>query len=378
MLKKRTVGLLFSLLLLCSLCLPAWGEEPGPEPEGITAQAAIVMEASTGRILYARNEHERLSMASTTKIMTTLLALSYPELDREFVVNEEAIRVEGSSMGLLEGDTVTMRALCYGMLLESGNDAANVAAYEVAGSIGAFVDMMNGMARTLGMHDSSFETPSGLDGENHYSTAYDMALLTQAALQNPDFVSICSQTTAQVSYGNPPYQRWLTNHNRLLKEYGGCIGIKTGFTKKSGRCLVSAAERDGVRLICVTLNAPDDWNDHKKLLDYGFEQVTLTTLEAKLDTAQLPVVGGLASDIEIYASDVSINAVLPQEDVDQLQMRVYLPHFLYAPVQAGEEIGRIEYWLEDDLLAEFPIWAGANIDYAAKEGLWEKIKGIFS
>jgi len=199
----------------------------------VGAKACIVMEVQTGRVLFAQNEHERLPMASTTKIMTALITLEQPDLDAVFEVDANAIRVEGSSMGLRDGDKVSLRALAAGMLLPSGNDAANAAAIRISGSIPDFIGKMNQKAEELGMRDTSFETPSGLDGENHYSTAFDMAILTRAALQNDHFVSICSQYRMRASFGNPPAPRWMLNHNKLLNYYEGAFGVKTGFTKKS-------------------------------------------------------------------------------------------------------------------------------------------------
>ena len=260
---KKAALLLAAILLLmhpaAAACLVTG------EAYGVGAAAAIVMEAESGEVLFAQEIHRQLPMASTTKIMTALLTLEQPNLQQEFTVDETAIRVEGSSMGLRQGDTVTLYALAVGMLLASGNDAAGAAAVRISGSMKAFVAEMNRRAASLGMNNTHFVTPSGLDAEEHYSTAYDMALLARAALQNPLFAGIAASRRMTVSYGQPPYARSLLNHNRLLSLYGDAIGVKTGFTKKAGRCLVSAAEKDGVRLICVTLNCPDDWNTHAAL-----------------------------------------------------------------------------------------------------------------
>lgn len=260
---KKAALLLAAILLLmhpaAAACLVTG------EAYGVGAAAAIVMEAESGEVLFAQEIHRQLPMASTTKIMTALLTLEQPNLQQEFTVDETAIRVEGSSMGLRQGDTVTLYALAVGMLLASGNDAAGAAAVRISGSMKAFVAEMNRRAASLGMNNTHFVTPSGLDAEEHYSTAYDMALLARAALQNPLFAGIVASRRMTVSYGQPPYARSLLNHNRLLSLYGDAIGVKTGFTKKAGRCLVSAAEKDGVRLICVTLNCPDDWNTHAAL-----------------------------------------------------------------------------------------------------------------
>ena len=201
----------------------------GAEP-AVSAQSCILMEAVTGEILYEKQAQEQRPMASTTKIMTTLLCLESGDLDTEFPVDTDAIHVEGSSMGLVEGDIVTKRALCYGMLLPSGNDAAGAAAVKLAGNYAAFAEQMNQKAAELGMTQTHFVTPSGLHDDQHYSTAYDMALLTAAAMQNETFREICRQPSAKVCFGNSPYERWLTNSNKLLTMDETVVGVKTGFT----------------------------------------------------------------------------------------------------------------------------------------------------
>ena len=233
----------------------------------INAQnGAILINAETGDVIYEKEADKIAPMASTTKIMTTLLALEQGNLDEPFVIDSNAIKIEGSSMGLKEGDCLTIRDLCYGMMLPSGNDAANVLATKIAGSIDGFVKMMNLRAKELGLKNTHFCTPSGLDTSEkneHHSTARDMALLTQKAMENADFCEICSQSYKKLTFGNPPINRVIRNHNRLLKEFDGACGVKTGFTKKAGRCLVSAAQRDGLKLIAVVLKDHDDWQDSK-------------------------------------------------------------------------------------------------------------------
>ena len=240
------------------------------EALSVSAESCILMEAVTGEVLYEKAADQQRPMASTTKIMTTLLCLESGDLDTPFPVDNDAIHVEGSSMGLVDGDIVTKRALCYGMLLPSGNDAAGATAVKLAGSYAAFAEQMNRKAQELGMTQSHFVTPSGLHDAEHYSTARDMALLTAAALQNETFREICGQASAKVCFGNPPYERWLTNSNKLLTMDETVIGVKTGFTDEAGRCLVSASVRNGITLICVTLNDRNDWQDHEVLYDYGF------------------------------------------------------------------------------------------------------------
>lgn len=357
-LKNRILSICLVFSLLCLCVFTGFSCQAAPE---VSADSAILMTADTGMILVEKNAFEERPIASTTKIMTAMLALEYPALDEWFTVDENAIQVEGSSMGLRPGDQVTMRGLVYGMLLSSGNDAANAAAVKISGSIPAFVDKMNAKAQELGMKHTHFATPSGLDkGEEHYSTAYDMALLAKEALKNPDFVQICSSKTAQVEYGNPPYKRWLKNHNRLLKEYPGAIGVKTGFTKKAGRCLVSAAERDGVRLIAVVLNAPNDWSDSKALLDYGFSSVSDVKLDVDFSQSSIHVVGGAKGDCQVQAQD-SFSVSLPIDKESDIVRKVYLDPFYYAPIEMGEEVGYATYQLNGEIIYSIPLYAAENV-----------------
>lgn len=349
---------------------------------GISASSAVVMVAQTGEVLYEKNAHTRRSMASTTKIMTSLIALERADLKSEIIVNSNELNVEGTSMGLLPDDKVTFEALVYGMLLQSGNDAANVTAVKLGGSRAKFVSLMNIRAKELGMKNTNFVTPSGLDAKEHYSTAYDMALLGSAAILNPDFRYICSQKQAVVYYGNPPYRRTLTNHNKLLGYYNGCIGLKTGFTKKSGRCLVSAAERNGIILVAVTLNAPDDWNDHKKLLDYGFSQVENSIVEVVDVPQKIQVVGGKKNNVSVKLAEPF--SVISSEKTGGISSCVLLDSFLYAPVRKGEKVGKVVYFLGDRKVGESIITAEESVPKATiekKKDFFQKIidfiKGIF-
>ncbi len=377
--KKRFFPRLLALLGAAVLTLPAPAVSGAEEP-AVTAKGAVLMEAATGRVLWSQNGEERLPMASTTKIMTALLTLEQPGLDEMFTVNAQAIRVEGTSMGLTEGSQATLRTLAAGMLLASGNDAANAAAVRVAGTQADFVMMMNRRAAQLGMKDTNFETPSGLDGQSHYSTAADMALLARAALENPDFRSLCSQTSLKLCYGNPPYDRWLANHNRLLKEYPGCIGLKTGFTKKAGRCLVSAAEREGVTLICVTLSDPNDWRDHTALLDWGFSRVRRTELPGPWTVA---VTGGEGESVTVSPGESPTVCVL-EEELPRITWSVELPPFLYAPVEPGQPVGTARCLLDGREYAAIPLIAenaAAAREIPEPSSLWERlcrwIAGIF-
>ena len=233
-------------------------------PPQVSAKSAALLDGTTGECLYVKNGEQRALIASTTKIMTGLLVCEAGELDRTVTVPDAAVGLEGSSMYLKKDETLTRRDLLYGMMLHSGNDAALTLAISVSGSEAAFVRQMNLRARALGLTQTHFANPHGLDSGENYSTALDLAHLAQAALQNAQLRAVVSTKTA-VCAG-----RTLTNHNKLLWRYDGCIGVKTGYTRHAGRILVSAAERDGRMLIAVTISDPDDWRDHTALLDYGF------------------------------------------------------------------------------------------------------------
>lgn len=350
----------------------------GAEPPEISAKAAVVISADTGEVIYAHNAAEKLPMASTTKIMTTLLCLESGGLYDEFTVDSEAIKVEGSSMGLREGDTVTKYALCCGMLLPSGNDAANAAAVKISGSIEKFAELMNKRAREMGLSKTYFVTPSGLEGEGHGSSAADMALLAREALKNDIFREICSQTSLKLRFGDPPYERWLKNTNKLLTMYDGVYGVKTGFTDEAGRCLVSACERDGKDLICVTLNDRNDWNDHMALYDYGFQ--TARTLEVPLPAdISADIVGGSSEKLHLSAKESTISVTTAAGDISDFEFTVIGQPFQYAPVSAGDEAGKLRISFMGREVRTVPLYADEDIAFdnnksADRKGLFAKIK----
>ncbi len=354
----RLIHVLISLILMICLLMQ---EMPVSAETSVSAKACILIEAATGQVLFQKNAEEKLPMASTTKIMTTLLTIESGDLDSEFMVDRDAIHVEGSSMGLQENDIVTKRALCYGMLLPSGNDAANASAVAVAGSIPEFAKLMNARAKEIGMTRTCFVTPSGLEGTGHGASAHDMARLAREALQNETFREICCQAQAVVKFGNPPYERMLYNSNKLLRMYDGIIGIKTGFTDEAGRCLVSACERNGVTLICITLNDPDDWNDHMHLYDYGFSQVNAVTLEAPEVNQKL--IGGTVPEICLkpeYPVTIGLNA----QGREHISYKILLSPFAYAPVAAGETLGTLEYYFDNALICAVPLKADSTVEIA--------------
>ena len=333
---------------------------------GISAKASIIIEAQSGKVIAGKNEYEKLPMASTTKIMTTLLLIESGGLDEEFKVDNNAIMVEGSSMGLCQDDIVTKRALCYGMMLPSGNDAANETAVLLGGSAEKFADMMNEKAEQLGLEDTHFVTPSGLHDDKHYSTAYDMAKLTGEALKNETFREICGTSSIKLKFGNPPYERWLVNTNKLLALYDGCIGVKTGFTDEAGRCLISAAEKDGVTLICVTLNAPNDWNDHIKMYDYGFSVTESRSADFDFSDLYVDVAGGDTDRIKVAPADVPKYTIVNGE-VPEMSYKVKLDKFVYAPVSRGRKVGTIEFYSGNNLIMTTELSAESGCEAVIKE-----------
>lgn len=379
--KEKTQRCLGGFLAVILLTLPITAD--AAEEPGVSAQSAILISADDGTVIYEKNAHEQLAMASTTKIMTALLTLEEAERSGNPAVEitEEMVRVEGSSMGLLAGNRLTLTSLAEGMLLASGNDAANSAALYLGGSQEGFGELMNARAQELGMTETHFVTPSGLDDEAHYSTAYDMALLARAALENPEFARIAGSAHLQVEFLEPAQKLSYANHNKLLRMYEGCIGVKTGFTKKAGRCLVSAARREGTTLIAVTLNAPDDWNDHTAMLDYGF--ATVKTLELTGSCPEtLPVVGAVQGSVGIRAGQ-GIRLSLSVEEAERVTSRVLLPKFLYAPVAEGERVGRVQYLLDGQEIYSVPILAAESLtaaeppEPAGWEKIWATVKGWF-
>lgn len=350
---KKLVCILISLVM-CMVSQNFTVVAEANQRISVSAKSSILIEAKTGRVLFSKNAETKFSVASTTKIMTTLLCLESGGLDEEFVVDPNAIKVEGSTMGLTEGDIVTKRALCYGMMLPSGNDAANATAIKIAGSYEGFAGLMNERAKEIGMTRTCFVTPSGLEAAGHGSSATDMALLTSEALRNPEFREICSQQSAKLRFGNPPYERWLNNTNKLLGMYPGVIGVKTGFTDEAGRCLISACERNGITLICVTFDATNDWQDHIALYDMGFPLVSPKTI-GLTEGLDIDIVGSEVDSIAI-GSEETITIGMIGDESNKITTKAILPPFSYAPVTIGDEIGKLEFYYEDRYIDSIPLY----------------------
>ncbi len=346
----------------------------GTQAKALSAQGAVVIDADTGAVRFAHHAQKVLPMASTTKIMTALCAVEQGDLDRVYTVKPEYTRAEGSSMYLKPGEQLTIRDTLYGLMLMSGNDAALAIAGECGGQE-QFVQKMNDKAKELGLSNTHFENPNGLDGETHHTTAQELAELTAATLKNSDFREIVG------TWSTKRAGRMMTNHNKMLKLYDGAIGVKTGFTKKCGRCLVSAASRNGRTLIAVTLNDPDDWKDHAEMLDAAFAQYESVTLhESGAVVGEVPVEGGTEQKASLCA-DRTIEVWLAPEEREQIETTYRGRRFVYAPAVQGDYYGEIVYRLGNEVLRTDTLTYDRDIEQLPpKPGLltrcWDFIRGL--
>ena len=339
-----------------------------------SAGASVLLCGNNGKVLYSHNMNTRMKMASTTKLMTALLTLESAEKNNRVVTFKESMIEKGSSMYLKVGEKLRLEDLCVGMLLPSGNDAATCSAISIAGSKEKFAKLMNKRAKEIGMNNTNFVTPSGLDDPDHYSTAYDMALLMKECLKNKKFREISGSVSMTVSFVSPQdkavtYQ----NHNRLLSSYEYCISGKTGYTESAGRCLVTASRKNGVTLIAVTLNDRNDWKDHTSLYDFGFGKVQSKTLSAKTITQS--VVGGKSDLVKLKIDEKTF---VTNSKKDKITMKILLDPFAYAPINKGDRAGLVLYCKNGRVIDKSIINYSENIEYkTTKSGFWEFIKGLF-
>ncbi len=337
----------------------------------VSANSAILAEENTGEIIYEKNAHTKLPMASTTKIMTALCVIENTSLEEEITVPDQAIGIEGSSMYLEKGEKITVRELLYGLMLSSGNDAAVALAIHTSSDVESFVKLMNDTAMKIGAKNTYFSNPNGLPHDNHYTTAYDLMLITRYALKYDIFKEIAGTYEKNVSWSTREHNRTLKNHNKLLKMYDGAKGVKTGFTKASGRCLVSYAERGGVGLICVTLNAPDDWNDHISLLDKGFASVKVKNIFKKDSyIATANVINGEKERVELVAKD-DVNILIRDNKIPKLNIVTRISCEMPAPVGFGDVAGKVFIYDGDKLIGETEVVTKETIRQKTKPSLKE-------
>ncbi len=324
----------------------------------LSAESAILINLSNSDTIAEYNADNRQGMASTTKIMTAILAIENGNLDKQYKIPPEAIGVEGSSLYLTEGECLTLRELVTALMLRSANDAAEAIAIIIANDVETFAKMMNEKAKELGLSNTHFTNPHGLSDESHYTTARELAKIAAYALKNETFREICSLKNATIS--GKEYSRQVTNHNKMLSIYNGAFGVKTGFTKATGRCLVSAAEREGVELVAVTLNAPNDWNDHSALLDFGFslyEKVTLANAGKKI--YDLQIIGGDAENAYAYIKE-DIEVCLKKKRGSIVE-RIEINRPIFAPIYKDDTVGKIVYYLDGAEIASAPLYASSYI-----------------
>ena len=335
---------------------------------GTSAEAHVLLDADTGIVLSENNKDKKLKMASTTKIMTTLIALEYAAKSNKVITFTDSMRAEGSSMYLEAGDRLRLTDLAAGMMMASGNDAANAVALSIAGCMEDFALIMNKRAQEIGMINTNFVTPSGLDDPEHYSTAFDMAMLMSEAMNNQSFLSITSSREITVEFDYPEDKvKTFGNHNRLLKLYKHCTGGKTGFTKAAGRCLVTSAEKNGVRLVAVTLNAPDDWNDHIALYEYGFSLYTDVAVDESGCVFEVDVAGGEEKTVTATAEEPVVLKV-PADRIKDIKREVFLPGFVFAPISKDSVLGEITYTLDGKLISKAFIKATDDVSNKTQPG----------
>lgn len=359
---KRLFAGTAAALLAAVLLLPL-------KAAAVSAEKAYVLDAVSGRVLYERNPDQRSLIASTTKIMTALVVCEQCNVLDRMRIPKEAVGIEGSSMYLREGEILTLQELLYGLMLSSGNDAAVALAIYCGGTVEGFAQRMNDKAHVLGMKNTHFENPNGLDSPGHYSTARDLAILAAYAMENPIFRQTVSTKSVKVG------ERCLTNHNKLLWRVSGADGVKTGFTKAAGRILVSSATREGRRIIAVTLNAPDDWNDHAALLEEGFSRFTTRRIvTAGEQVGTLEVLGGEQRRITVLAAEDFDYPLAPEE---RPQLALPGPGFVYAPAVEGEDGGKAYVLIQGKAVGAVPVVYGSTVEQQPEEekSFWQRLWG---
>ena len=357
----RRIAVCLAVLLVCGCPVKA-------RAVSTSASAAILVDAASGRVLYEHNADSKMLIASTTKIMTALVAIRQGDLSDTVTVSRKAAYTEGSSMYLKEGETLTLETLLYGLMLCSGNDAAVAIAEHIGGSEAGFARLMNETAAELGMEHTSFANPNGLDHEKHYSTARDMAALACAAMENETLVRIVSTRTATIG------GRTMTNHNTLLGYMEGCIGLKTGYTKAAGRTLVSCAERGGQRLVAVTLQDGNDWADHQALYAYGFSAYPARRLATLgQEVGQAAVRNGIQRAVPLAAAE---SFAWPAAEGESIRTEIRLDAPLAAPLAAGTRVGEAVFTLNGREIGRVGLLCGQYVAPRAESAMGTLKLGI--
>ncbi len=316
-----------------------------------SASGMAMLELDSGRLIMQKDAHKKLPMASTTKIMTAITVIEHTKcLDKTITIPDEAVGVEGSSIYLQHGEKLSVRDLLYGLMLQSGNDCAVALAITVGGSIENFAEMMNSLAKQIGANNTHFVNPHGLHDDEHYTTAYDLALISAYAMRNPIFAEIVDTKKYKTTWKDHDYGRVIVNKNKILSTFDGGNGIKTGFTKKAGRCLVSSAKRNGTTLICVVLNCGPMFEECSRLMDIGFEKlITSDIISTNVPLETVKIKNGKRDRVNVGLESI-IHYPLTEDEIRQLHFEFELPDEISAPVKMGERIGKIHIYLENKLL----------------------------
>lgn len=358
---KHNIARITAVLLLFSVVFAYNTHNARAEGVAVSAASAVVLEASTGRVLYEKNAHEKMPMASTTKVMTALVALEYGNMNDIVTVSSNASGVEGSSIWLSAGEKMTLSEMLYGLMLASGNDAAVAIAEHIGGSVDAFIDLMNKKAQEIGAYDTHFCNPNGLPVKDHYTTAYDLALISAYAMRNPAFCEIVKTQYKTLPWEGHEWDRVVKNKNKILWKYEGGNGIKTGFTKEAGRCLAAAAQRDNMQLVSVVLSAPNMFEDCMALMDYGFDhyQNKVIVHEGEF-IGDVAVTDGMQDSFPVYTG-VDISYPLTEEEYAQIQKTVHLEEKVAAPVNKGQVVGTVALWLGEQRLCSVELQSTCQI-----------------
>ena len=334
---KRRIAIVISVIIIAVSVFSAVSAT-----QNTSARAAVIMDVNSGRILYSKNMDEKLAMASTTKIMTTLVAAESGRLEEKVTVSRKASCTEGSSIYLREGEKHTVNDLLYGIMLRSGNDAAIAVAEHIGGSVEGFAELMNRKAEEIGAKNTRFVNPHGLDAAGHYTTAYDLALITAYALRNPVFASVVSSKKRTIE--GPPNENWdrvMINKNKMLWQFDGGDGVKTGFTNKAGRCLVSSATRNGMQLVCVVLNCGPMWDESAALLEYGFENYT--------NEKVVEVRNGKEKFVPVKPTE-DFSMALKAGEIEKVKLTAKDMGMAQAPLIKGDDAGKLEVYLDGKLM----------------------------
>lgn len=340
-----------------------------------SAKGCVVIESSTKRKLYAFNENQKLPMASTTKIMTAITAIeNCDDLDEKFEISPKAVGIAGTSLYLRKGDVYSTRDLLYALMLISGNDASVAIAEHVAGSTSEFVTKMNELAKKIGATNSHFANTHGLDADGHYTTAYDLALITSYALENDTFKEIVSTKNIKISNGEGE-NRYLRNKNKLLFTLDGCVGVKTGYTDDAGRCLVSAVEKEGMTVVCVVLNCRPMFEESENMLKTCVEQYKLYDLTEFYDYNNVVQVLNGRQEYSLLGTCKHFFYPLSQEEIEKLRFEYIKPEIVEAPLSANTEVGKVEIFLGNDLLFSEKIY---TIEDIKTKSILQRMKDFFA